>query len=474
MKKRSCLLVLAAAMMVAPTLRADEPEDAPDTSNLPVPQRLLSEEQRQMQVSGRLDMVRDRASDIAEDLESNNLFKQTQGDRLVTISKVTGELNKTNLPQAAEQLRQARENQKQQGPHLAQADVQITTIVKKLQQLLGQTRNANDMDSLLAELRIIIKKETQLRQITTDWGKQFLQNPDALEPVRKEIARTQGELGQRTAEWADKLKKNAQTETDTTYKDKLTRADQVMTDKKGTDLVKSAAGEVENKKPIEATAQQDKALDVLKEVAKILSDDQKQDSTVTQEQIEALQKLLDQQKQLDQQVANADLQQQAQQLAVDQAQLQAALEQLLANLDLQALQAALEAMQAQQAALEQGQAPPEQGQAAADLQQALAGLPQPGNEPPQPGPPEQGPPQIGIGLVPHPTLHPPGPTLNSVEGPRLFANSTQVGGEKQDRSTSRWNALPRTQRDALYENYIGDLPTEYRSLLQDYYKALAE
>lgn len=464
-------LVLVVAM--AGMLRAQETEEEADTSALPVPQRLLSEEQRQMQVSQRLDLVRDRASLIAEDLESNKLFKQTQGDRLVRIANVSGELNKTDIPTAAESLRKAREDAQAQRPHLDKADMEITTIVTKLKELLGQTQNANDMDSLLVELRIIIKKQTQLRQITADWGKQFLVNPDALEPIRKEIVRVQGELGQRTGEWASKLKKNAGEETDPTYKDKLTRADGVMTDKKGTDLVKSATGEVENKKPIGATAQQDKALDVLKEVAKILSEGEKDQNQINPQALDALTKLLEQQKQLDQQIQNAadQLPQQAQQMAVDQAQLEAALEQMLANLDLQALEAALKAMQAQQAALEQGQAPPEVGQAAKELQLALNGLPHPEN-----GPPHEGQPEIGLALptVPAPAVHPPGPALNTLEGPRLFANSNQVGGEKQDRSTSRWNPLPRNQRDSLYENYIGELPAEYRDLLQDYYKALAE
>lgn len=468
-KRVSTIIALAAA--AAPVFAQES-----DPVVVPVSQRLLSEEQRQMQVGQRLDVAQDKAKLIMKDLESNRLFKETGGDRMAKVRTVVGEVNKTHIPPAADHLRKARDEVPGRPNHLTGADKEISTIIVKLQDLLGQGQAQSQVDQLAAELKVIIRKQEVIKAATQEWGKQQLQNNADLEPLRREIARTQQDVAEKTREFAQKLNEHAKNESDPQAKEKLDKADAVVQEKKPQQDTQDAAEQVEQNKPVAAAQEQDQALAALKEVAKALDggDEKMEENPANQALMDALQKLLDQQLALDQQVqAQADqLEQQGQQLAQDQAALQAALEQLMQQLDLAGLQAALQAMEAAQNALEAGQAPPEAAAAQA-LAQALAQAQAAQPAPPQPGPPGQAV-APAIPGVPGPKLAPPGPALDVTEGPRLFASGDKAGGDPAERSASRLNPLGKRERQALFENYVGELPPEYRGLLQDYYQVLSE
>src|SRR5688572_11490631 len=102
MTKLRASTIVALAAAAAPLVAFAQDADVPVV--VPVSQRLMSEEQRQMQVSQRLEVVGDRAAGILEDIESNQLFKEIGGDRMVKVRKVVREVNKTHIPPAADHL----------------------------------------------------------------------------------------------------------------------------------------------------------------------------------------------------------------------------------------------------------------------------------------------------------------------------------------------------------------------------------
>jgi len=48
------------------------------------------------------------------------------------------------------------------------------------------------------------------------------------------------------------------------------------------------------------------------------------------------------------------------------------------------------------------------------------------------------------------------------------------GGQAPGKGKAAWSAMAQRERDALYQNYVGRLPVEYRQLLEDYYEALSK
>lgn len=449
-----------------------------------IPQRLLTEEQRQMQSGQRLDMVSERARLLAEDLRSNNLFRETQGDRLVEIGTVVTDVNKTNVPPATEYLRQARLELARLRPNLDGAEREITEIIAKLEKLLRENQQKTEVDQMLADLKVIIRRQEQVRQDTAEWGRQVLQNVGDTEPQQREIQQNQNELTRKIEDFGQKLQKTAKAAREQDSREKLQKAEQVMQDRKPQKTSEEAARQVEEKKPVQAAEKQDRTLEALREMAKALGDEEA-DALAQKDAAQELQKMLDQQNALDAQMQAAEqFEQQAQQFQAEQAALQAALEAMMQNVNAEALKQALQAMQAAQQALQQGQRP--DNAAANALQQALAQMEaaqqqadaQQGDQ--QQGQPEQGQPQQG---QPHQAMQGqpmPGPAVmpmqsrDPMEGPRLFALSDKVRGETAERSVSRQSPLAPRQRESLFENYASDLPMEYRGLLREYYQVLSE
>ncbi len=467
---RMSMAIVMSAMLACLAIGQEAP--APPAST---PQRILTEEQRQQHSGQRLDRVRETADSMAEDLRSNELFQETGGSRLVEIETVTADINKTNIPPATDYLRKARQDLPKMRPHLDGADTEIAQVIDKLEKLLRKhgAGGSGEIDPLLAELLVIIKKQQDVRAATGEWGKQLLQNTGDLEPQRQEVSRNQNDLTTKIDEWGGKLKKAVEAEQEVFAKERLSKADRVMEEKKPQGLSKQAAAEIDNKKAIVAASNQDKNIEVLKEIAKILMEEDP-NNMVDKNAVQDLQNLADQQHALDAQM-QADPQQlqvQAQQFQVEQQKLDQALQQLMQQLKMEALQQAHQAMEKAEQQLQQGQMP--NNDAAKALDQALADAQKEQGQPEehQPGQPEQtaeiGPP------MPHPVTEPPhGPVIESIESPRLFALSDKVAGENK-KGMQRLSTLTPRQRDAVLENYTSRVPEEYRTLVQDYLRALSE
>ncbi|MFI5378024.1 MAG: hypothetical protein ACHRHE_01845 [Tepidisphaerales bacterium] len=491
MMHRIALILLCGILLAFPRLlSAQTPGDtpAPDSGEsatiLDTAQRLIGEEQRQLEVGQQLDGSAKRAAELVDDLKSNNLFKETRGDRFVLVGKTLTDVNTENVPEATKYLKSAREDLAKLGPHLAAADKEIGVAIKRLQSLLDRSAI---MDELIAALKVIIQRQTTVRAVTAEWGQQVVNKVADVEARTAELSRNQKELAERIKEFGVRLSGAADAETAAQLKDRLTRARDVMADKKPTDLAAAAAGEIEHIKPVGAIDGQDKTLDVLKEVLKILLEsDQSNQQSLSLEQIRELQNLAQAERQLAQQIEQANpqqFQQQAPDLQNQQVQLRKQTQELQKSVQSQNLQNAQQDMvKAEQhmEKTEQQDAQKAAEDAADELSKALEQAEQQDQQANQPedGTPE--PHQPGDKIVLHPPV--PGPKLEpptqitpiNTEGERLFASSNEVKAPNSTAGKSQIKSLANRERDQLMENYARELPVEYRALLKEYYESLAK
>ncbi|MFP6612101.1 MAG: hypothetical protein VB835_07280, partial [Pirellulales bacterium] len=79
---------------------------------LRTPQRLLTEERRQLDVRRRANTIVRRINWLLDDLESNGLTADGGGDKLAEVNKVLADVGKKNVPITAALLRKARLNLK--------------------------------------------------------------------------------------------------------------------------------------------------------------------------------------------------------------------------------------------------------------------------------------------------------------------------------------------------------------------------
>src|SRR5579862_3595781 len=423
-------------------------------------EKVLTEEQRQLQVNTRLESVNQKLAALADDIRSNELSKELGADKLTAMGATAGKISKTNVLGAATDFSKARTEPVKIKPHLDAADTEIQTAVTELAKLLAGAGNV-ELESLLAELRVIIKKQEQRKRETSAWGKQLLEGQANDDNQRLELALMQSQIGLRIQSFHEKLKQLLKDETDADMKARYDKANTVMVQKPASGMVNSAMQAIRDKQPIPAVAQQDKILEMLREVEKILDDDFATPLTDNADLDKAMKDL----ETLKNEIENATPQEFQAQLSNFQTQ-QAEINQQLEPLHIQAVQVELVAAAEALEHAEQHEAGHHDEEALAHLHAALHDGEEPGEEHgEEPGF------EIGIG-PPHPALmqH---PSLDPKEAPRLFANSTKPEGERKVGKATLGALSPREQQ-SLQENYARELPAEYRGLLEDYYEALSK
>ncbi|MGA2501063.1 MAG: hypothetical protein ABSH20_25275 [Tepidisphaeraceae bacterium] len=491
MMHRIAFIVLCCTIIAWPRLLTAQTPAETATPNpgeaatiLDTAQRLIGEEQRQMEVGQQLDGSAKRAAELVDDLKSNNLFKETRGDRFVLVGKTLTDVNSQNVPEATRYLKSAREEMANLGQHLTGADREIGVAIKRLQSLLDRSAI---LDELIAALKVIIQRQTVVRATTAEWGQQVVNKVADIEARAGELSRNQKELADRIKEFDVRLSGAADAETAAQLKDRMTRARNVMADKKVNDLAAAAAGEIEHIKPVGAIDRQDQTLAILNEVLKILLEsDQTSQQAFSLEQIRELQNLAQAERQLAQQIEQANpqqFQQQAPDLQNQQVQLRKQVQEIQKSVQSQNLQNAqqdmaraeqhMEKTEQQDAQKAAEDAADELARAADDAQQQDQQANQPEQGTPEPHQP--GDKMVVLPPQPGPRLEPPTQiTPINTEGERLFASSNEVKTPNSTAGRSQIKPLANRERDQLMENYARELPVEYRALLKEYYESLAK
>jgi len=495
-------------------------------------ERIRNEERRQGGVRRQLgDAVR-RIDRLLVDLQSNQLTEQGGGQIIGQVSTDLAKVGNARVPAARGHLQHARVNIDDAYQHLDKAEAEIHAIVADLDRLLKSTEAALAGDLLLKKLREIIKTEDFLRRETAKWGKILLTTPEMADVDKHRVARAQQDVSRMVEEFTRLLSDAIAGTTDGNVKLTLSKAKNVMRESQLDALLESAVEAILSEDAFAAVEHQDKAIEALKQIERILSADQ-QEITTKLYVIEELKRILKEQIDLKTQTAQmqaADKQQhstaQAEQLQLgkdlrkamsgepphesakaaeeamqlaaehlDQGSIQPAadnqqtaineLEKLIAELDAE-MEAAAEAA-AKLAAENADTGDQMAGDAYGDMYGDSSYYPQSdmyndmfgdmfggmdGMNGMGPGPGSGSGMQPGMG-----GMSGSGPPGELPDNPAIGAggsSSTMVQGKRVDRTRMSINSLKRRQRAEAIQKYIQQFPPEFRKQVADYYEVLAE
>jgi hypothetical protein len=463
--KRSLLLNLAVVFFGLPTLATSE--ETQRTNVLQTTERIRSEERRQGDVRRQLSGSVRKIDRLLKDLESNALTKEGKGPVIGEMSAALKKVNATRVPQAAQDLQKARLEINEAFPHLAEAEKEIKAIIIDLDDLLKASETALLADVLLEQIRALIKRESFLRRETARWGKMIFINEGAATADKPRMVRAQNETLLELEQFARLLEGAADEATDESLARRFKGASKVLQERKPEMSLRSALATIEQEDSIAAVEYQDKAIEILKEIERVLSSDE--DEIASKEDVlEELKRILEEQIDLKEEVEDAGKElKNASELQAEQLELQKDLEKAVAGEPpSEALEEASDAMEEAAEELAEGDqegALPPQETAINELQNAIsqleseiaeaaeaadafadpsdsfgdsfadgspsdgfpsdAGAGEPGAGPPGAGPPGAGPPGAGPPGAGPPGAGPPGPGAPGIGPPSSVPGS---------------------------------------------------
>ena len=374
--KRGLLLNLAIPLLVLPNLATSEETQRTDV--LQTTERIRSEERRQGDVRRQLSGSVRKIDRLLRDLESNGLTDKGQGSIIGEMSVALTKVNATRVPQAARDLQKARLEIDDAFPHLEEAEQEIKAIIIDLDDLLKASETALLADVLLEQIRALIKRESFLRRETARWGKMIFINEGAATADKPRMVRAQSETLLDLGRFARVLEGAADKATDESLARRFKGAFKVLQERKPERSLRSALATIEQEDSIAAVKLQDKAIEALKEIERVLSSDE--DELATKEDVlEELKRILEEQVDLKEEVEDAGKElKNASELQADQLELQKDLEKAVAGEPpSEALEEASDAMEEAAEELAEGDqegALPPQETAINELQNAISQL----------------------------------------------------------------------------------------------------
>jgi hypothetical protein len=327
--KRSLLLNLAVVFFGLPTLATSE--ETQRTNVLQTTERIRSEERRQGDVRRQLSGSVRKIDRLLKDLESNALTKKGKGPVIGEMSAALKKVNATRVPQAAQALQKARLEINEAFPHLSEAEQEIKAIIIDLDDLLKASETALLADVLLEQIRALIKRESFLRRETARWGKMIFINEGAATADKPRMVRAQNETLLELEQFARLLEGAADEATDESLARRFKGAFKVLQERKPEMSLRSALATIEQEDSIAAVEYQDKAIEILKEIERVLSSDE--DEIASKEDVlEELKRILEEQIDLKEEVEDAGKElKNASELQAEQLELQKDLEKAVAG-----------------------------------------------------------------------------------------------------------------------------------------------
>lgn len=259
--------VLLAVSSLTASLNAAE-EGVRDPAQ--VARRILTEEQRQGYVNRRVFGVVRGLGALVEDMKSNGLLEEAQGEQLLELAGKLGAVNEAHVLQAAEHLRLARQQEARRRDKLGEADAEVETIIRELKELLRWVKALETSELLRRELREIIREEEGLLAQTRDLGKQLfegtLDDPTALD----DLATSQRLVAQRVGRLNEPL---AEALGDAPTEEERARIEQAkgLFEEKAVDArLHSASQNIESEEMVRAFLDEKEALEALREIERVL------------------------------------------------------------------------------------------------------------------------------------------------------------------------------------------------------------
>jgi len=496
----------------------------------------IREAERQEGVSGDMTRLVDDFRSLVADLKSNGVFTEAEGDAYVAMADDLGQTDQGHVRVAADHLRRAGADYEGRASHVNAAEGEIKIALEQLTDLLRQANALRAGELIAGELAEIIKAQEKITEQSAEVGRELLQGKAAPSRDPKELAREQQKIAERAVGLQRLFKEALGEEMPPDALEKLTKAAQLMDQGNVTGLLQDASRSLDRKDMIPAVTGQKEALNILKEMARLLSD---YGNPLTPEEQQALDDLLKDQRELreqteamspDQFKEKSDDLQLAEMNLIDRlnglptgeepapgtpptgeppapnspsedgepnpGQTEDAMEQAAVALGQQQQQEAVAAMLTAEQGLMaakggspmpgQGKGPegPGEGGGKSDIVQK-PGQGEAHGESPSPGQ-GKGPPGDladkgqGKGQVKGQGQNkgglarntPGSRPANPTAGDRQF-QPTGVYGERPDGDRSFWSSLSRQERSALSQSFARELPREYRDMLQAYYERLS-
>jgi uncharacterized low-complexity protein len=512
-----CLLLAQGIVHAAP-----EEKPVVTNDNAVLQESIKREAARQDRVSTGIVDLHAELRGFIEDMETNRIYKEVEGKTLTTAAGKLDAANNDFVRSAAGSLHNAADQPVARRDQLASAggDIkgaigELTALMKLTKAFLGNDQLDSEVEQIIRSLEEAIEKSTKLGQEMAE-GKQ----PEARR--FDELAAEQDKIAARTESLREMLRQSAKDSVTATEQEKLTRAEDVMSEKPADRSMRKAGKDIRESDIASAVNEQKKALEGMQELAKALKNPEE---SALAEVKKSLEKILEEQAKLRERTEAMDkpeMAEKAEDLQREQKELmdrlvelaksepmedgapgqkpsgmngepqkmaqqalaqQEKAEQALAEQDQPAATAAQrEAEQALSEAIEQisneqvEQMPPSDAEFQPGEGEPGEGKPgegKPGEGKPGEGKPGEGKPGEGKPGEGKPGEGKPGKGTKPGKGSSGIASKNVFGVAPED-DQATWQSLDDVDRAGLGENFSRELPREYRDMLKAYYEQLSK
>ena len=287
-------MFLAALILQTVSFAADPTQDV----TKPWSQRTLTEEQRQNYISNRVANVSAEFGELIKDLQSNGMLEENGGDELLNAIKVLGKVKDTNIQQAIDSLREARDSTSSARRHLNEADDEIEIAVGDLTDLLRLSNAFGAGQFLRQEIRRLLRQEEILWNNCKELGKAQLLGT-AIRPVEiAEAASSQSDLASLAGKVQPMFAGAAKEATDLEDKSRITKAGEMFVQGQVIALLADAAQNIKGENLLGAVTPQKEAIEVLMAIDRLLGEGDNDGSGDLLQMIGILQEILRKQRDL--------------------------------------------------------------------------------------------------------------------------------------------------------------------------------
>ena len=486
------------------------------------------EYRRQSQVGKKVGTAAGEVGALIDDLRSNEMFEGESGAKLGEVNQLLNAVAEEHVPKAAELLLSARDNPDDRLDRLSEASAEMEAIIKFLNRLLAEAGLEQDKQTYSALLQEIIEGQWELLRETVRWGREVIREPDYAEEDGEDLTQEQSLLEVKLVVFVEQVRADLSVDSkDKELQKLLKRVLDVLTEHKVEVHQSNAVDAIEEKDAALAVEEEQAALTGLQEALAVLEAREADDFEASAEAMLKLKEIIEYQKALRLEILGLSQEQfseRSKNYQMKQSRISRLLQTLMAESDAlesagvpqSNLKSALHEMKKAQAAIQQTlkeQATAAQLRAIRFLEKPLQmaeaeAFPGGDFEPPlglgdfglteergsgegavsldwdlgiggmladlgYSGQSEGGEGGEGVGMSEE------GMSLSEIPGmsPALEDDSIRMGsdiiGERAaSRGRQRIGHLARQKRKQVQQQFSGELPPEYRKMVEDYFEVL--
>ncbi|MCE5278986.1 MAG: hypothetical protein ABFD92_19355 [Planctomycetaceae bacterium] len=267
------VLALATGCLFGQTASSALPAESPSLAG--VLDAILQEAQRQEKVSG--DMVRllGQFRALVNDLQSNKLLSEANGESLNHMAAVIATTDRAHVRAAAAALRTAGTDASSHAAHVRGAAEQIQQALELLTELLRQSDALAAGEAIDINIAQIMIEQKGLLDETVQIAKTSLSDPSKADVHAPALAARQEKIADRVTSLQGLLGTILEAQTNPKMRERLERAVNLMDERKIDVPLQTASRDITQRDMLAAVGLQKQGLKDLKELADILSADSK-------------------------------------------------------------------------------------------------------------------------------------------------------------------------------------------------------